>query len=134
MIYPSLGDIIEANYRLTSSVNGANQAYQNIPNLHSLKYLIYAVPRGWLSEIDEDNVDIYAQAAGYLYNIITRHIFSNGCKRTGFAVATSFLNLNVYHEKVNITAKDIVQFTLDVAESRLEFREIQIWFEDRFEN
>lgn len=62
--------------------------------------------------------DIYQMAAAYLYHIVQNHPFEDGNKRTGTAAALVFLDLNGI--EVDFTTDELVEFTLAVAQGRLD--------------
>ena len=60
---------------------------------------------------------IYHQSAAYLYYITNRHIFHDGNKRTGLAVALTFLTWNGFTSG-HLPAEKSYQFVVDIASDR----------------
>ena len=59
---------------------------------------------------------LYHQAAAYMYYITKGHLFHDGNKRTGLAVALTFLGWNGVHLPT-LPEEDSYQFVIDVASS-----------------
>jgi len=77
-------------------------------------------------------------AALYMHSIISNHIFQDGNKRTGLLSALTFLNLNGFQlnkksgleSLINEIELDFVyDFTLKVAEGKVNLEECKSWFE-----
>jgi death-on-curing family protein len=60
---------------------------------------------------------LHHQAAAYLYYISNRHIFHDGNKRTGLAVALTFLTLNGFLSG-HLPEEDSYQFVVEIASSQ----------------
>ncbi|MFO0774631.1 MAG: type II toxin-antitoxin system death-on-curing family toxin [Nitrospiraceae bacterium] len=58
--------------------------------------------------------DLFEMAATYLFHIVQNHPFVDGNKRTGTAVALTFLVLNGF--VTNIPQSELVELVLDVAQ------------------
>ncbi len=95
---------------------------------HSLGYLLHVVMIG---ETEGDPYPTLAEkAAVYAFNIITRHAFVDGNKRTGMMAMFWFLNLNGADLK-DITSKEIVNVALSIAENKMAFDELIQWIDQR---
>jgi death on curing protein len=70
------------------------------------------------------------KAAVYSFNIITRHVFVDGNKRTGITAMLLFLNLNGADFK-GVTSKEIVNLALSIAENKMAFDELVYWINQR---
>jgi death on curing protein len=70
------------------------------------------------------------KAAVYLFNIICDHIFSDGNKRTGLAVALVFLEANGYKLKDNILLYDYV---ISVASGQVTLDDCKEWFKNNIQ-
>jgi len=60
---------------------------------------------------------VHHRSAAYLYYITNRHIFHDGNKRTGLAVALTFLTWNGFASG-HLPAEESYQFVVDIASSR----------------
>ena len=76
---------------------------------------------------------IYHQAAAYMYHVIKGHVFNDGNKRTGLAVALTFLRRNGILCP-SLPEEDSYQFVIEVASSSEPASEmiekIAAWFQD----
>ena len=126
--YLSFQEIVELNCLIIIKTGGFIDCAGKIINLDSLRYLVDIVQ----STIDDDELysDIFQKAALYTYNIITRHIFYDGNKRTGMICAFYFLNLNGYYLSESITDNEIVNLALGIANGNIEINELTEWFSD----
>lgn len=70
---------------------------------------------------------IYLKAANLYRNIVMKHIFYNGNKRTAFMTLNVFLRKNGL--KLKVDADDAVEFTVRIATERLEEDVIAEWIE-----
>ena len=73
------------------------------------------------------------KASIYFYNIICNHIFSDGNKRTGLAVALVFLVLNGYQLKEGIVGDVLFNFVTSVASGQITLDECRNWFKNNIE-
>lgn len=69
--------------------------------------------------------DIYSKAAALMESLVNNHPFLDGNKRTGIAAVALFLLRNGGVLKVNNT--QVVDFTLQVAQSQLDATAIADW-------
>lgn len=58
--------------------------------------------------------DCYEQAAAYMFYVIKNHCFIDGNKRTGLAIAVTFLELNGYYFP-HLQEEDSYNFVMSVA-------------------
>ena len=70
--------------------------------------------------------DVFTKAAALMDYLIRNHPFVDGNKRTAITAAGIFLRLNGYI--LMVENRDMVEFTLDCAQSRVPFVEIVDWF------
>ncbi|UBH13405.1 type II toxin-antitoxin system death-on-curing family toxin [Macrococcus armenti] len=70
---------------------------------------------------------IYLKAANLYRNIVMKHIFYNGNKRTAFMALNVFLRKNGL--KLKVDADEAVEFTVRIATERLEEDVIAEWIE-----
>jgi death on curing protein len=126
--YLEFSDLIEIHHRHLSS-EGIETSFAGVlHNPNSLGYLLDVV------RIEQSQSDPYPtlaeKAAVYTFNIITRHVFVDGNKRTGMTAMFWFLNLNGADLK-DITSKEIVNVALSIAENKMAFDELVQWIDQR---
>ena len=76
---------------------------------------------------EEQYPTIYDKAAVYLRNIIGDHPFQDGNKRTAVTVCGIFLGRNGHH--LTATARELEDFTVQVAVQHLSINEISSWLQ-----
>jgi len=87
--------------------------------------LASAVQRPRSSAFGEDAYPgLYEKAAALLHSIAGNHSLVDGNKRTGWAAAMVFLDLNGLRLMERLDEDKAEAFVLDVAQSRLEIHEI----------
>ena len=69
--------------------------------------------------------DIYSKSAALIQSIAKNHPFVDGNKRTAFVATTTFLELNKY--SLEITQKEVVNYTLRIVNENLSVDEISAW-------
>ena len=69
---------------------------------------------------------VFDKAAAYLFHIVKNHPFNDGNKRTGIAVALTFLQINEMEIKVDTLIYK--QFVVDVAAGRKSKEAISAFF------
>jgi len=136
--------ILLINRRTIENHGGNFLPPHNFLHEDPLDYLLDAVQAKMFGE--EMYPTIGDKAGLYMFNIISNHIFQDGNKRTGLEAAVSFLKLNGYKlkndlSKININEKSIpakgnsseeilIEFTLEVASGKLTLEETQQWFKE----
>jgi death-on-curing protein len=90
--YLNYQEIVEVNRRFILHTGGFTTGAGQLENPDSLHYLIEIVKAKFGDE--EIYPSLAEKAALYIFNIITRHIFLDGNKRTGMVCALWFLHLN----------------------------------------
>ena len=68
---------------------------------------------------------IFMKAAAYLESLVHYHVFIDGNKRTGIAVAARFFSLNGF--ELIATNREIEDFVLRVATHKPPIKEIAVW-------
>ena len=99
-------------------------------NASSLAYLVEAVA-GRIGD-EELYPTLHEKAAVYAYNIITRHVFADGNKRTAFISAIFFLRANGWSYSQSISADELVESALKIANREMDFAQTTEWFKHRF--
>ena len=126
--YLEFSDLIEIHRRHLSSEGIATSFAGVLHNPNSLGYLLNVVRIG---QSQSDPYPTLAEkAAVYAFNIITRHVFVDGNKRSGMTAMFWFLNLNGADLK-DITSKEIVNVALSIAENKMAFDELKQWIDQR---
>ena len=99
------------------------QANNNLHNESALLYILDAI------EFRVFSKDLYPsvieKAAALCWNIIKRHVFHDGNKRTGIMCAIIFAEQNGLAFLID---EEIVPVTILIAENKIDFREFVIWF------
>ena len=123
--YLTADEIISRNKEILLKTGGYSNSAGIVANRNSLEYLIAVV---------QDN-EIYTalneKAALYAFNIITRHVFVDGCKRTGMACAFLFIEFNGHSISRSITSDNIVEIALGVANNSVSDEKLSKWFKNQ---
>ena len=100
------------------------------------------ISKGTLSYILDSIKDLYnnldlnesyaSKASYFLYRITKDHPFSDGNKRTAFAVADTFLRINGYY--IDIESHTSVEFIVKVAECKKEESEVKEWIKNHMKH
>ncbi|OQX65074.1 MAG: hypothetical protein B5M51_01815 [Anaerolinea sp. 4484_236] len=77
---------------------------------------------------DDLYIDIFSKAAALLESLVNNHPFLDGNKRTGVVAAGLFLRLN--GRILNASNKQLLQFTLGVAQSQRDLNSIAKWLKE----
>ncbi len=124
--YLSYNGIVDINRQLILTTGGFVKAAGKVNNPGSLHYLVDIVQE------KINNVDLYPtlshKAALYAYNIITRHVFIDGNKRTGMFCAFYFLMINGHNLPESISNDEIIELALGVAVGTKGFNDLYILF------
>ncbi|MBL7075123.1 type II toxin-antitoxin system death-on-curing family toxin [candidate division KSB1 bacterium] len=129
--YLSFQEIVERNRRIVLETGGFVEGAGKLSNPNSLEYLVNIVQE----KINDKELypSLVEKAAVYVFNIITRHIFIDGNKRTGMICAFWFLRLNGCIVSESISENEIVKIALDIANRTIDLPEIIIWLQERLE-
>jgi death-on-curing protein len=68
---------------------------------------------------------LFDKAAALLQSVTRNHAFTDGNKRTAWAVTDRFLWINGYHFKVN--KEEIIEFMLSIDNEKLDIQNISSW-------
>jgi len=144
MEYLEKQDIILINKMTVARHGGKFVPTSNFLNEGSLDFLIESVQTEMFGK--ELYPTLFEKAGLYMYNIISGHIFQDGNKRAGLESALLFLKLNNYRLKESLSpfikttsnnnsnSDTLINFTLNVAASKLELSEVQEWFKANIDN
>lgn len=121
MKYLTVEQILFLHARLLTETGGSQ-------GLRDLSMLLSAVA-GPQASFDDQYLypDLFAKAAALLDLLVRNHPFADGNKRTGIVGAALFLKRNGY--RLIASDIDLVEFTLQVAQSRLPFEQIVVWLQ-----
>jgi len=127
--YLGYEEIVNLNKRIIAA-SGGYYASVGIPaNSDSLHYLIEIVQ----GELDGHEIfsSLAGKAAVYAFNIITRHVFADGNKRTGIASMLWFLRLN--GQDISVSDDEIVELSIRIANSEIALLGITAWIQSRMD-
>ena len=129
MKYLTPEEIIEINREIILNTGGLKSGAGFLSNPNSLYYLIEIINfKLYGSEIYPL---LFQKASLYAYNIITRHIFQDGNKRTGMICAFYFLEINGVFIGEKVTDNEILETALGIANHLINFEELCDWFEGK---
>lgn len=122
MRFLTLEQILFLHYSIIESTGGCH-------GLRDLTLLRSAVarPQAGFGEI-EFYPDIFDKAAVITHSIIKNHPFLDGNKRTGIAAGIILLEIN--NIKITVSQEELVSFTLQIAEGKIDWQGISGWFRD----
>lgn len=129
VIYLSVEEIIQRNKEMILKTGGCHSAAGIPLNYNSLEYLVRVVEEGIAGH--QFYSTLSQKAAAYAFNIIKKHIFVDGNKRTGMSCSFLFLELNGYD--INVTDDEIENVAKRIAESNMDFQQLLTWFEARIQ-
>ena len=126
--YLSYEDIVLFNAEIFKLTLGYQTSPGIILNANSLHYLVEIVK----AKINDQEIHqtLVEKAAVYMFNIITRHIFLDGNKRTGTICAFTFLELNRVYLQDSIARDNIVNFTLEIAKGNKTLKHVVTWLKN----
>lgn len=127
MLYLTKKQIIEFNNVLYEQFGGAFTPPFNFQNESSLDYLIGIV------ENDDYYPSLFEKAACYVFIISSRHIFSDGNKRTATFTGILFLELNSFRLSDSIDDKKLIDFALSVAKGEVDHEGVTKWLSENSE-
>ena len=123
MTYLTKDILIHLNRDIIKHTGGFWEAAGRTHNEISLGYLIEIVQQKFYNE-EEIYPGIEQKAALYAYNIITRHIFIDGNKRTGMIAAILFIIANGKEMKDEVTSNEIVRIAKLISDGSMEYNEL----------
>lgn len=131
---PDIADVIYLNNILIKKMGGFYKPPFNLLNPSGLIWALERITSGKIFGIDQYPT-LADKAALLAWTIINDHVFNDGCKRTGFATAMTFLSLNdhlinLLDHEIYETAKRIAKY---YEEPKFSFQELAAWFQDRID-
>lgn len=121
-------DIIAINEKTIKATNGLLTGIDNTLNPDSLDYILDAIQSSYFGH--EPYPTVVSKAAVLGFNIITRHVFHDGNKRTGIQACFIFLYLNGFLMRLE-PITEVEQVTLSVASGNMELEDFTDWVEQR---
>jgi death-on-curing protein len=117
--------VVRINHKMIERYGGHFVPPLNFLHEEKLDFLLESVSS---SLFGEELYPTASKKAGfYMYSVISNHIFQDGNKRTGLECALLFLKLNGY--KLQVEAKELIDFTLQVASGELSLVQVQVWID-----
>jgi death-on-curing protein len=121
-VYKRQEQILFIHARLVDETGGSHV-------VRDLSMLLSAIGRPQSTYGSQDLYpDLFHKAAVLMDSLIRNHPFLDGNKRTGIAAAGIFFQINGY--QFHVSNKELVTFTLEVAESRYTLEEIASWLQN----
>lgn len=124
IVYLDKADILEIHRK---QMKVPEQIYARNPGLifeNGLDYLVDIVKDDGLYKT------VPQKAAVYAFNTITRHIFTDGNKRTGMTAMIWFLWENQATIR-HITYKEVEDIAVEIASNRMSYRQLVDWTKKR---
>lgn len=122
-------EIVDINRKVILESGGSVTIAGRLRIPNSLHYLVQII------QAKLDNKELYPslseKAALYAFNIITRHIFWDGNKRTGFICTFLFLRLNGCILSESIPTSEIVELALGIAKDEVDFPTLTTWIKEK---
>ena len=126
MTYLTVDDILSINYLVNARTGRRHGNAVNVINSNSLHYVVSAVSGKVFGQ--DLYKTIYDKAAAYAFNIISRHIFDDGNKRTGLIAAFTFLESNGHIPSTELSIDEIVNIGFSVADGTINLIQLSGWF------
>lgn len=129
--YLDFQKIVEINREIILQTGGFVAGAGKLSNPNSLNYLVEIVQ----AELDDKELypSLHEKAAIYAYNIITRHIFLDGNKRTGMVCAFFFLLINGAVISKSISENELVEIALGIENGTINIHKVTSWFQERLD-
>jgi death-on-curing protein len=105
VVYPSIDQIVDVNRQMIELAGGSFLPPDNLRNRNSLAYILVAIAYPIGGEFLFPTLK--EKAAALAHQVITRHVFVDGNKRTGIHIAWEFLKSNGIDIYLDETVIDI---------------------------
>lgn len=120
MNYLTPEQVLFIHYRLIEETGGSH-------GLRDIGLLQSAIARPMAAfGGDELYPDIFTKAAALMHSLIKNHPFIDGNKRTAITSSSIFLLRNGF--QITASNKELEQFTLEAASTKIEIEKIAKWF------
>lgn len=123
LAYPTFRQVVRINRRMIQTFGGSFFPPDNLLNEDSLHYILDAIRFSPFGVIRYPT--LFNKASALAFNIITRHVFYDGNKRTGISVALAFLHANGIDVRVD---ESIIDLAVRVAAHAATEEEVTKWF------
>ena len=119
-VYLTAEQVLFLHSRLAEETGGAH-------GVRDLSMLLSAIGRPQTTfDGNELYPDVFSKAAALLDSLVRNHPFVDGNKRTAIAAAALFLQINDC--RLVVENAEMLRFTLECAQARVQFVEITEWF------
>lgn len=120
MNYLTPEQVLFIHYRLIEETGGSH-------GLRDIGLLQSAIARPMAAFGGDDLYpDIFTKAAALMHSLIKNHPFIDGNKRTAITSSSIFLLRNGF--QITASNKELEQFTLEAASTKIEIEKIAKWF------
>ncbi|MFP3896730.1 MAG: type II toxin-antitoxin system death-on-curing family toxin [Anaerolineales bacterium] len=119
IVYPTLVQVIHVNERMIDEFGGMYVPPDNCRNRDSLEYILDAIGASVYGQ--ELFPTLKEKASALTFEIISAHVFVDGCKRTGMWIAYEFLVANGVRVFYDETAIDIAVAMSSATATRDDF-------------
>lgn len=120
MNYLTPEQVLFIHYRLIEETGGSH-------GLRDIGLLQSAIARPMAAFGGDDLYpDIFTKAAALMHSLIKNHPFIDGNKRTAITSSSIFLLRNGF--QITASNKELEQFTLEAASTKIEIEKIVKWF------
>lgn len=128
----TIDEIVEMNRQQIKLYGGSFVGACNFRNEASLRYALEAINAVVYGEELYPNIE--EKAACLAYNIIAKHVFTDGNKRTGMAVCRVYLLLHDMDLRLDETSgfdDDLIQTAERIATGKIDFSDFADWIRSR---
>lgn len=127
----TIEEIIELNRQQIDLYGGSYYSNGNFLNRDSLVYTLDALDAVSFGYVLYPTIE--SKAACLAFNIITKHVFQDGNKRTAMSACRIFLLLNGYDLEIleNEIDEDVINISIDIATHKIELEEFIDWIKLR---
>ena len=120
MRYISGQEILAIHFEIINQTGGLH----GVRDVGLLQSVVERPKAGFAGE--ELYKDVFEKAAAYTESLVKHHVFVDGNKRTGAAVAARFLFINGY--ELTASNKELENFILEIAAAKRNLKIITAWF------
>lgn len=129
--YPTVEQICQVNRRMIDEYGGLFIPPNNLLNLSSLEYILDVIQSHiYKEDIYYTTPTLKGMASTIAYQIISRHVFNDGNKRTAIHIAWEFLHSNGIHLTIH---SSIIDLSISIASGIANQDELLQWLHDHQE-
>ena len=129
IVYPTVTQVCEINRQMIENTGGLFVPPNNFINQGALEYVLDAVKSSIYGRVFYSSLKEKANVIAF--NIISRHVFIDGNKRTAIHTAWEFLHSNGISILLD---SSIVDLSIKVANGEISQEELLIWFQNHQED